>query len=227
MDECDFIMECRVCRNLFRSLPNFITHKINYCKKSFDSTWCLGLSNIIPTGDSSYNLQYEVDPELVLIQANAKLSSSEPSDIEPTRSISVAEMYNELSEASNKLKEKQSSETSNDNVVRLRLQPLKLPGSQGVCETTSGGVDSVIVQQTVICNDPSSCDTAVQRPREFSKKNDTAILGPDGKVLCTAPGDRVELVVKRLSAQIESIQNREAQKLAEMERNKIICEICK
>uniref|UniRef100_A0A915J7N3 Uncharacterized protein n=1 Tax=Romanomermis culicivorax TaxID=13658 RepID=A0A915J7N3_ROMCU len=32
--ECDFILECRICRNFFRSLPNFIIHKRAYCKES-------------------------------------------------------------------------------------------------------------------------------------------------------------------------------------------------
>lgn len=34
-EESDFIIECRVCRNLFRSLPNFIAHKRIYCQEYF------------------------------------------------------------------------------------------------------------------------------------------------------------------------------------------------
>lgn len=34
MDECDIIFECKVCRGLFRDLPNFISHKRVYCVKS-------------------------------------------------------------------------------------------------------------------------------------------------------------------------------------------------
>ncbi|XP_060085921.1 uncharacterized protein LOC132565299 [Ylistrum balloti] len=37
-NECDFIVECRVCRNLFRSIPNFVAHKRIYCTTEFEQT---------------------------------------------------------------------------------------------------------------------------------------------------------------------------------------------
>ncbi|OTF72319.1 zinc finger domain-containing protein, partial [Euroglyphus maynei] len=33
LNECNIIYECRVCRNLFRSLANFLAHKRLYCKE--------------------------------------------------------------------------------------------------------------------------------------------------------------------------------------------------
>lgn len=36
--ECDVIYECRVCRSLFRSLVNFISHKRVYCREKFNVT---------------------------------------------------------------------------------------------------------------------------------------------------------------------------------------------
>ena len=33
MEQCEIIFECRVCRNLFRGLANFIAHKRVYCKQ--------------------------------------------------------------------------------------------------------------------------------------------------------------------------------------------------
>jgi len=29
--ECNVILECKICQNMFRSLPNFISHKRAYC----------------------------------------------------------------------------------------------------------------------------------------------------------------------------------------------------
>ncbi|XP_077294989.1 uncharacterized protein LOC143917373 isoform X2 [Arctopsyche grandis] len=37
-NECDIIYECRVCRNLFRSLANFISHKRVYCCEKFKTS---------------------------------------------------------------------------------------------------------------------------------------------------------------------------------------------
>lgn len=37
-NECDLLYECKVCRNIFRSLANFISHKRVYCKDNYSST---------------------------------------------------------------------------------------------------------------------------------------------------------------------------------------------
>lgn len=37
-NECDLLYECKVCRNIFRSLANFISHKRVYCKEKFKTS---------------------------------------------------------------------------------------------------------------------------------------------------------------------------------------------
>lgn len=43
--ECDLVYECRICRSLFRSLVNFISHKRMYCKEKYDVTFSRNSSN--------------------------------------------------------------------------------------------------------------------------------------------------------------------------------------
>ena len=35
-EECDYVVECKVCRNLFRSFPNFVAHKRVYCQETHE-----------------------------------------------------------------------------------------------------------------------------------------------------------------------------------------------
>ncbi|KAK3600105.1 hypothetical protein CHS0354_027024 [Potamilus streckersoni] len=55
MNECDFIIECKVCHNLFRSLPNFVAHKRVYCVEFYE--------------EHKYNLlQKEKEGETIIVQ---------------------------------------------------------------------------------------------------------------------------------------------------------------
>lgn len=57
--ECDIIYECRVCRNLFRSLANMISHKRVYCKTSYSYTkHCLNRNHMI----EDYTVVIEPEP---------------------------------------------------------------------------------------------------------------------------------------------------------------------
>ncbi|XP_076234025.1 LOW QUALITY PROTEIN: uncharacterized protein LOC143178963 [Calliopsis andreniformis] len=56
--ECDLIYECRICRSLFRSLVNFISHKRIYCKKKFNITFAKNsLTDYDTTFASNLNVQ--------------------------------------------------------------------------------------------------------------------------------------------------------------------------
>ncbi|XP_029039216.1 LOW QUALITY PROTEIN: zinc finger protein 800 [Osmia bicornis bicornis] len=51
--ECDLVYECRICRSLFRSLVNFISHKRIYCKEKFDVTFTKNSFNDYTTAFTS------------------------------------------------------------------------------------------------------------------------------------------------------------------------------
>lgn len=53
LEESDIIIECKICRNLFRALPNFVAHKGIYCLDSFvsvskvPSTYCPSSEDVV------------------------------------------------------------------------------------------------------------------------------------------------------------------------------------
>lgn len=70
-EECDFILECKVCRNLFRSFPNFVAHKRVYCMEYFEEK--IVKADLAPVS---------VDEETVVIQPEAPEDSQRNNSIE-------------------------------------------------------------------------------------------------------------------------------------------------
>ncbi|KAK2580872.1 hypothetical protein KPH14_005944 [Odynerus spinipes] len=68
--ECDIVYECRVCRSLFRSLVNFISHKRVYCKEKFNITLN---KNALSNNDEAYTKDTFIRlhiPEQVTVKEN-------------------------------------------------------------------------------------------------------------------------------------------------------------
>ncbi|PNF14918.1 hypothetical protein B7P43_G04316, partial [Cryptotermes secundus] len=59
--ECDLVYECKICRNLFRSLANFLSHKRAYCKEQYGDTKC-----VIPANHLVEDCTTVILPEPVL-----------------------------------------------------------------------------------------------------------------------------------------------------------------
>ncbi|KAL8589140.1 hypothetical protein ACOMHN_052478 [Nucella lapillus] len=64
LEECDFILECRVCRGLFRALPNFIAHKRVYCCRAYsdfvhDSNFQSAATVVVPPPEQVVILEPE------------------------------------------------------------------------------------------------------------------------------------------------------------------------
>ncbi|XP_055642304.1 uncharacterized protein LOC129779073 [Toxorhynchites rutilus septentrionalis] len=80
--ECDVLYECRVCRNLFRSLTNFISHKRVYCRKLFNAAQHFHFQNDgFLDQDTSMVLQAEQSSQYKAKQAHADVLSKDLSSI--------------------------------------------------------------------------------------------------------------------------------------------------
>ncbi|XP_043271530.1 uncharacterized protein [Venturia canescens] len=72
--ECDIVYECRICRSLFRSLANFISHKRVYCIEKY----CfVPRRRDIDSTDSTFELELSIDPDLRKNSTNDRILRSQ------------------------------------------------------------------------------------------------------------------------------------------------------
>jgi hypothetical protein len=225
LDECDLVLECRYCRNLFRSLPNFISHKLNYCKSLYHPAADKGCTQFLSSTINSsreFNYQYYTNTalpsgdEATINQDITETSSNcDPSNpnrklvqdasvrIEDAQTKSSFSLYNGI--------ENLEDETNSSQTVALAFEPVK------------GRADSVMFQMKA---DESICKSSnnVFDNREVLDR-DTAILGPDGKAICTGTARGIEKIVRHLTAQIDFAHRTMEQKSTNLFLEK--CDTCK
>ncbi|XP_077989814.1 uncharacterized protein LOC144444275 [Glandiceps talaboti] len=80
--EIDIIYECRVCRNLFRGLPNFIDHKKSYCTTRVSVAEDLASQNPNKDVQNIFRRASEEMPQLELEVSSGKASKANTEDEE-------------------------------------------------------------------------------------------------------------------------------------------------
>lgn len=177
-NECDIIYECKVCRNMFRSLANFISHKRIYCK-----TTCSSLQYGFHNGgqglsqDISTIVQAEGD--FLGTVKNSKNSEKDLSSIvdrllkreKASRLLKLSDFYEQVN---NKLTQEELLRKR--HVLHLDVVP----------------ESNIAVYQTVKVQDDPSVDnikSEVIEIQDISDKSRT-VLGFDGKVV--SPSDLPE-----------------------------------
>lgn len=152
--ECDVIYECRVCRNLFRSLANFISHKRVYCTQRFNHV------RSSPVVEDHTILLEEKSGENCLTLPSRITARQDLTTIMQT---SAAQYYKEV-------EDKLSSRDINRCDATIHLQPI---------ESTSFGV-----YQTVGKKDGEKLiKNQVSELNRIISTNEEVVLGPDGKII--------------------------------------------
>lgn len=179
-NECDLIYECKVCRNVFRSLVNFISHKRIYCKSTFNSSAHFNFHN---DGRSGYNqdLTTIVQAEKDFISAS-KSSRSQEKDLS-----SIVERLVKRERANQMLKlsdfyEQVSSKLTQDQILQKKHVLLQL-------DTVPDS--SVAVYQTIKTDSCDSIKTEISEINDLMD-NDNTVLGPDGRIIAAYISDEGE-----------------------------------
>ncbi|GAB0092813.1 hypothetical protein DMENIID0001_078490 [Sergentomyia squamirostris] len=180
-NECDIVYECKVCRNIFRSLANFISHKRVYCRQKFNVSQHFHFpSNGFINQDISTIVQAEEEytnysvkdkpPEIVskdLSSIIERLTAKKSAD----KMAKLTDFYDRVSHTL----------TQNDILRRDHTIQLERPATT-----------SVAVYQTLQQSAEDNIKTEVEEVRDLLMDNEV-VLGPDGKAIKTL--DRPNLPV--------------------------------
>ncbi|XP_050513309.1 uncharacterized protein LOC114334531 isoform X2 [Diabrotica virgifera virgifera] len=157
--ECDIMFECRICRNIFRSLANFILHKRNYCRLKYKR---------LDTSCNGDILQDRVPPP------------EPPEDRTAVRGlVPVIEKLKEQQEVKQLTEELLVADLSAEKKSEDDV-PHTILGSSVLLQNIV--TNNAAVFQTVLSSDkPESMRNEVMELHGILE-SDKVVLGPDGKV---------------------------------------------
>lgn len=175
-NECELVYECKVCRNLFRSLANFISHKRVYCKTTYCSSQQYDYHN--DGKGFSQDISTIVQAEEDFIGTANKNSKHSDKDLS-----SIVERLIKREKASRLLKLSDFYEQVNNKLTQDELlQQRHILHLDVVPES------NVAVYQTVHSPDDDARDSIKAEVIEIQNISDQSrtVLGPDGKVVCSS-----------------------------------------
>lgn len=170
-NECDIIYECKVCRNLFRSLANFISHKRVYCKATYCSSLQYGFHNDGNGFSQDLSTIVQAEENFIGTAKNGKNSEKDLSSIverlikreKASRLLKLSDFYEQI-----------NSKLTQEELLQQRHVQLHLdvvPESNvAVYQTVKNSKD----------DDGDNIKAEVIEIQNISDKSHT-ILGPDGK----------------------------------------------
>uniref|UniRef100_A0A1L8DCH8 C2H2-type domain-containing protein n=1 Tax=Nyssomyia neivai TaxID=330878 RepID=A0A1L8DCH8_9DIPT len=169
-NECDIVYECKVCRNIFRSLANFISHKRVYCRQKFNASQHFHFpSNGFINQDISTIVQTEQE------YTNYSVKDKPPEQVSKDLSSII---------------ERLTAKKNVDRVMKLtdfydrvnhKLTQNEVMQKNHVVQLDATGSD-VAVYQTLKETEVDSIKTEVEEVRSMLMDNKT-VLGPDGKAI--------------------------------------------
>ncbi|XP_068219428.1 serine-rich adhesin for platelets [Palaemon carinicauda] len=221
LNECDVILECKVCRSLFRSVVNFLAHKRIYCQDEFAD-----VRTIFHKGDvqgvTSQSSTVVVEPEpppdgedldtmrttipttytspIKSAQGKAKRSGIDSIALKLARKRKA---YHASSSSSSTNTGSSSYYKSLDEVSRSRD---KLSRDCSVILEDIGGVTNAVFQSFIPPGSasPSTPMSSLIEEASHSKSGVTVAINQNGEIVKTASGEIMSMEVDQPSAPADS-----------------------
>lgn len=170
--ECDLIYECKVCRNIFRSLTNFISHKRVYCRNSFDASQHFHFRQ---NGFQHQDISTIIDAEEQVgnASANGILHGSEDNKSKDLSGIVERLLWKQHQSRNSNVNDFYGE--INDSSPSPKSKTLKLD------RVNDSGIAVYQSLQHDNDNNSSMRDELAEVHKMMNKSN--TVLGPDGKVL--------------------------------------------
>lgn len=186
-NECDIIYECKACRNIFRSLANFISHKRVYCKNKFNATHHFHFrpDNNSIDQDLSTIIQKDQDYRnnvTTVTSANNKNSTKDLSSIidrllrkdQVTRSHTLSDYYE--SAAQSVAHQKEDQKTHLLQLDKVNSEDLK-------CIAVYQTVVEDVKPNDIVCAVPGNSIKEEVLEVHSIQMDNTVTLGTDGKIV--------------------------------------------
>uniref|UniRef100_A0A6P4EK43 Zinc finger protein 800 n=1 Tax=Drosophila rhopaloa TaxID=1041015 RepID=A0A6P4EK43_DRORH len=171
--ECSLIYECKVCRNMFRSLANFISHKRVFCCVSARSTNGSGYTDHNSTmiiqkgaGPSPQDIEH-------MLRSRSTGCSPVPREVRPMRGGGGMRDLSGVIERLRREKAPSQARRSSTTVLQLESVP----------------TSSQAVYQTIKVDQEDSIRTELDEVHRMLNPAET-IVGPDGKAVTTVKLER-------------------------------------
>ncbi|XP_012271461.1 uncharacterized protein LOC105694899 isoform X2 [Orussus abietinus] len=187
--ECDIVYECRVCRSLFRSLANLISHKRVYCKEKCNLTRyrdCIKYDYTVQDKSSLNSLHENID-DILKEADNARVLRSQTPKVSGVPNGPDKDLTSIVDAI-----QQQQNEDSNDNVLPTPIN--EKTGKNSISNSDCMLLEEVesncvAMYQTMVkpleANGQITSDnmkTQISELQEMMNQS-TAILGTDGRIL--------------------------------------------
>ncbi|XP_015606310.1 uncharacterized protein LOC107273033 [Cephus cinctus] len=210
--ECDIIYECRICKSLFRSLVNFISHKRVYCKEKYNIFNRKAMDNIVGK-KTLVDLEPHMDVGFKENESNERMLRSQV--LQKDSNLDLTSVMDIIQE-----KKCEHTESSNlrANEYKSKSTEIISDNQQILLEALSSSQSAVY--QTVRENTADLMKAQIIELQKIMNKN-TAVLGPNGR--CIEVNQ-----VEKTDNNFQSCDNNDNIEISDANAtDELICPICK